>query len=145
LGADERLIKYAVRRRFPELPGERAEVGRDYLEKLVQFAVRVPSLSRPEIETYIGLLFAKKCKDFGSDISKACTWALSTESISQGRSFGYSAAKDILGEKPFPSGLEETLTLASRIAPILASGLNGNPRQCKRFLNTLLIRLAMGE
>jgi predicted KAP-like P-loop ATPase len=36
LGADERLVKYAVRRRFPELPGERAEVGRDYLEKLIQ-------------------------------------------------------------------------------------------------------------
>jgi predicted KAP-like P-loop ATPase len=40
LGADERLVKYAVRKRFPELPGERVEVGRDYLEKLVQFPVR---------------------------------------------------------------------------------------------------------
>lgn len=42
IGADERLIRYAVRRRFPELPGERAEVGRDYLEKLIQFPVRIP-------------------------------------------------------------------------------------------------------
>ena len=53
-------MKYAVRRRFPELPGERAEVGRDYLEKLVQFPVRIPPLGRAEMETYINLLFAEK-------------------------------------------------------------------------------------
>src|ERR1700691_1802808 len=34
IGADEELVRYAVRRRFPELPGDRREVGRDYLEKL---------------------------------------------------------------------------------------------------------------
>lgn len=37
LGADERLVRYAVRRRFPELPGEKAEVGRDYLENWCSF------------------------------------------------------------------------------------------------------------
>jgi predicted KAP-like P-loop ATPase len=58
LGADERLVRYAVRRRFPELPGERVEVGRDYLEKLIQFPIRVTPLGRMELETYIGLLFA---------------------------------------------------------------------------------------
>ena len=29
IGADERLIKHAVRRRFPEIPGDNTEVGRD--------------------------------------------------------------------------------------------------------------------
>src|SRR5660397_114055 len=32
IGADERLVHYAVRERFPELPGDRVDVGRDYLE-----------------------------------------------------------------------------------------------------------------
>ncbi|HEY7326602.1 MAG TPA: P-loop NTPase fold protein [Gemmataceae bacterium] len=145
LGADERLVKYAVRRRFPELPGERAEVGRDYLEKLVQFAVRVPSLSRVEIETYISLLFAKTCNVPEDGIKKACGWALSAESISQGRVFGFTAAKELFGEANFPPGLEDNLTLVTRIAPIIATGLNGNPRQCKRFLNTLLMRLEMAK
>jgi hypothetical protein len=145
LGADERLVKYAVRRRFPELPGERAEVGRDYLEKLVPFAVRVPSLSRAEIATYTALLFAKICKVPEDGIKKACEWALSAESISQSRVFGFAAAKELLGETNFPAGLEEDLTLAGRIAPIIATGLNGNPRQCKRFLNTLLMRLEMAK
>lgn len=145
LGADERLVKYAVRRRFPELPGERAEVGRDYLEKLVQFTVRVPSLSRFEIETFIALLFAKNCKVPEDGLKKACQWALATESINQGRAFNLSAAKTILGEGKLPVGLEEALTLTARIGPVLANGLNGNPRQCKRFLNTLLMRLSMAR
>jgi len=42
LGADERLVKYAVRRRFPELPGQLVEVGSDYLEKLIQYPIYVP-------------------------------------------------------------------------------------------------------
>ena len=57
IGADERLVRYAVRQRFPELPGENVEVGRDYLEKLVQFPVRLPALDAGEIETFINLLF----------------------------------------------------------------------------------------
>ena len=52
-------MKYAVRRRFPELPGQRVEVGSDYLEKLIQYPVYVPPLGRGEMETYINLLFAK--------------------------------------------------------------------------------------
>lgn len=48
-----------MRKRFPELPGERVEVGRDYLEKLVQFPVRVPPLGRAEMDTYISLLFTQ--------------------------------------------------------------------------------------
>ena len=43
IGADEELVRYAVRRRFPELPGDRREVGGDYLEKLIQFPIRIPA------------------------------------------------------------------------------------------------------
>ena len=32
------------------------------------------------------------------------------------------------------------LVLSDQIGPILASGTKGNPRQIKRFLNTLLLR-----
>lgn len=53
LGADERLVKYAVRRRFPELPGQLVEVGSDYLEKLIQYPIYVPPLGRGEMETEV--------------------------------------------------------------------------------------------
>jgi hypothetical protein len=37
------------------------------------------------------------------------------------------------------------LILSDQIGPILASGAKGNPRQIKRFLNTLLLRQKMAE
>lgn len=143
LGADERLIKYAVRRRFPELPGEKVEVGRDYLEKLIQYPIRIPSLGRSEMETYIALLFLE-ASSIGSDkIEAVHAWCTSSETIQSDRAFGYTAAKQIL--KEIPAELEEHLILSAQLAPLLSTGLNGNPRQCKRFLNTLILRLKMAE
>lgn len=146
LGADERLVKYAVRRRFPELPGERAEVGRDYLEKLVQFAVRVPSLGRSELETYINLLFFAKTTSPTSDAFKKAQEYITSSSAGSFLDvrFNYGIAKSILNDE-IPPELAEDLNIAQRIAPVLAVGLNGNPRQCKRFLNTLMMRLEMAK
>ncbi len=141
LGADERLVRYAVRRRFPELPGERAEVGRDYLEKLVQFAVRVPPLSRTEMETYIALLFSKACGLPQEQIAKACSFALTPDILSNGRAFNLTEASKYF--TTISTELKDKLALTSRLAPVLAVGLAGNPRQCKRFLNTLIIRQEM--
>jgi hypothetical protein len=142
LGADERLVKYAVRRRFPELPGERAEVGRDYLEKLVQFPVRVPPLGRGEMETYINLLFGKRAGMQADHFEKArqCVLKCDAKTLLDVR-FNYGVAQQLLGT--VPAELSEQLAIAQRIAPVLASGLNGNPRQCKRFLSALILRLQM--
>jgi KAP family P-loop domain len=146
LGADERLVKYAVRRRFPELPGERAEVGRDYLEKLIQFDIRIPSLGRSEMETYINLLFFEKTNNRDSELFKKAQ-----EYLRNGNDysfldvrFNYGIAQSI-SEGSIPEELSEDLIMAQRIAPVLAIGLNGNPRQCKRFLNKLMIRVEMAK
>ena len=141
LGADERLVKYAVRMRFPELPGERAEVGRDYLEKLIQFPVRVPSLSRAETTNYVGHLFVAGCKMEDEKRAELQRRALAGTAGQLGEVFDFlKAAAEVGG---CPAHLNENLALAARIGPILAAGLNGNPRQCKRFLNALVLRLRM--
>lgn len=144
LGADERLIRYAVRRRFPELPGERFEVGRDYLEKLIQFPIRIPSLGRGETESYINLLFTKLSSLSNEQKEKARECVIECEADSLfGVNFDLAIAQKIFD--PVPDDLAEHLALAQRIAPLLTSGLNGNPRQYKRFLNTLIIRLGMAR
>lgn len=144
LGADEYLVKYAVRKRFPELPGERAEVGRDYLEKLVQFPVRVPPLGRAAMETYIALLFTDLAAELDDKQRRqAREFAIKTNAENLSAvNFNLTIAQELFGDR-LPNTLKEQLTLAGRIAPVLASGLKGNPRQCKRFLNTLLMRLEM--
>lgn len=145
LGADERLVRYAVRRRFPELPGEKVEVGRDYLEKLIQFPIRVPPLGRAEMETYINLLFAKKSltKPEEFEAARQCVVNCPPTSVLDVR-YNHGIAEKTL-KRALPADLSENLALAQRIAPILATGLLGNPRQCKRFLNTLVMRLEMAK
>jgi len=38
-----------------------------------------------------------------------------------------------------------SLDVAKQLSSVLASGLNGNPRQCKRFLNAMEMRLSMAN
>lgn len=57
-------------------------------------------------------------------------------------SLDQAAVQKAIGKKLEPD-LEEALVLGDQISPVLATGLMGNPRQCKRFLNTLLMRLSM--
>lgn len=141
IGADERLIKYAVRRRFPEVPGDNIEVGRDYLEKLIQYPIRIPPLNSIELTTYINLLFAKlyntpevfetaRVKIIATKHSKGYQFAFDNDSFSD---FFTSNNSDFI----------DGISLCSQIVPVLSVGLNGNPRQTKRFLNAMLIRIKM--
>jgi len=145
IGADERLIQYAVRKQFPELPGTDTEIGRDYLEKLIQFPIRLPPLGGAEIESYINILFAKLTLG-EADFRKVC------EHVAQFRpnavsdlSYNIEVCRNLLGNNPVPTGLELDLDLTAQIASVLTPGLGGNPRRTKRFLNTLLLRMSMSE
>ncbi len=145
IGADEDLVKYAVRRRFPELPGDRREVGRDYLEKLIQFPIRIPSLGPAEVETYMSLLFASLSPGLEeADLKRACEMVTTADPATlTSASFNLAIA---LEQFPLmPESLKERLAMAERFAPLLGTIMNGNPRQCKRFLNTLLLRLKMAQ
>ena len=62
IAANERLVRRAVRQHFPDLVEAApevaanypsADVGREYLEKLIQVPVHVPPLARAEIATYV--------------------------------------------------------------------------------------------
>jgi hypothetical protein len=91
------------------------------------------------------LLFATASKDLTPEqkklvrnrIGEASTEALTTAA------FNISVARELL--KPLPQSLEDDLGMVERVAPLLGTIMNGNPRQCKRFLNTLLLRLGMAH
>ena len=142
IGADERLVKYAVRNRFPELPGDRTDIGRDYLEKLIQYAVRIPPMTRADTINYITLLFLQR-KISEEELNKCIKWITNTETIHEGKTFSSKEVSEIVID--LSDELREDLILAQRIGPILGVGLNGNPRQCKRFLNTLVMRIRMAK
>ncbi|EGR1075822.1 NTPase KAP [Vibrio cholerae] len=142
VAADEAMIEYSVRKHFPELPDSTGprDYARNYLEKLIQVPFRIPALGETETRIYVTLLLAGI--DLGEDdpdYSKLIDVA--REQLKRPwMSGGLDAAifRQALGSSAEKAN--NALVLSDQIGPILASGTKGNPRQIKRFLNTLLLR-----
>lgn len=60
IGADERHIQYAVKRKFKDIQGIEYDIGKEYLEKLIQYPIKIPRLNAREVEFYIACLFLEK-------------------------------------------------------------------------------------
>jgi energy-coupling factor transporter ATP-binding protein EcfA2 len=139
IAANREIVQAAIERRYPATHDGGSAVGKDYLEKILQVEVAVPPLSEPEAETYLNLLFAEL--RLGEEQMTQIR-AEATRRRSQGQfavAMNYGIANGVLGSvEPV---LEADFAIANRVAPILSRGLRGNPRQLKRFLNTLLLRL----
>ena len=48
-------------------------------------------------------------------------------------------------DKDIANNTRDEISIAKQLSPILSAGLNGNPRQCKRFLNSLSMREKMAS
>lgn len=140
IAANRAIVQAAVEHRFPAKTEGDPALGKDYLEKIVQIEIAIPPLAEPEAETYLNLLFAELRLD------EAAMTKIRNEATKRRRqshfsvAMNYGIAKGVLDV--VPPDLEADMTIANRIAPTLSRGLRGNPRQLKRFLNTLLLRLA---
>jgi len=144
IAADENLVKYAVSTKFPGYPEKSENIGRDYLEKLVQYPIKVPALGNSEIENYIKLLFADSVGIDKGIFEKVRIAALDLTSTSfQRLSLDYESVHEYISD--VPADLIEGFSLAEALAPILSVSLSGNPRQTKRFLNMLRIRMEMAR
>jgi hypothetical protein len=140
LAAHPAIIEAAVAHRYEGNREGDANLGRDYLEKIVQLPIAVPALSEPEVVSYINLLFAQR--HLGDDdfakIRAAAQRVRESNQVSVAMNYGL--AKEALGRELDPE-LQKEFGLANSIGPTLAQGLKGNPRQIKRFLNALTLRL----
>lgn len=142
VAADEAMIEYSVRKHFPDLPDSTGprDYARNYLEKLIQVPFRIPALGETETRIYVTLLLAGI--DLGEDSPDYIKLidAARAQLKRPWMSGGLNAAifRSALGNSADKAN--NALVLSDQIAPILASGTKGNPRQIKRFLNTLLLR-----
>ena len=136
----------AVDARYPELRGDGRPgkgIGAQYLEKMLQLKIAVPALAVPEAITYVNLLLAELHLP-------AADFARLREHVAAQRvtdSLGVVFNLGTLGDLGIavPPGLSADLQWAAAIAPVLARGSRGNPRQVKRFLNTLQLRRRAAE
>lgn len=147
VAADEVMIEYAVRKHFPDLPdttGPR-DYARNYLEKLIQVPFRIPPLGETETRIYVTLLLVGA--ELGEDDAEygrlICTARERLQRPWTSPTLDTTAVSDALQDKT--SRVQDALIISEQIGPILAGGTSGNPRQIKRFLNTLLLRHYMAR
>ncbi|MEI6575094.1 MAG: P-loop NTPase fold protein [Bacteroidota bacterium] len=142
IGADERQIRYAVNMKYPDVEGNQIDIGKEYLEKMIQYPIRIPQLGRKEVEFYIMYLLFEK--DFSQDLG-TIREIIASEKDKNFLDFEltYELIKNKSAE--LADKLKDTISLSKQISSVLAKGLNGNPRHCKRFLNSMELRIMMAE
>lgn len=144
IAADNDMIKHAVRRHFEGVPDDLLVTN--YFDKLIQVPIRVPPLGTQEVRAYMMLLFVENSElppDVKEKIrSGVCgqlrqTW--------QGKRVDRAYVQSL--HESFPPELIGRFDTADRLAPMMttASGILGNPRLIKRFLNALAIRMTISN
>ena len=138
IGADQRHIEYAVRTKFADIEGQEIDIGKEYLEKLIQYPILIPRLDTTEAQIYISCLLLQN--ELSPDTFAQVIDNLHCE---QKINFENVDLEKILHSLSVDCG--ETLIVASQLATLLGQRLNGNPRQFKRFLNMLELRLSQAK
>lgn len=146
IGADERILEYAINKHYPNNNASNEDRNRyspfsDYLEKLIQIPFKLPKLSFSEQETYILLLL---CRKFLPEALKEVPIEMFLKFRARDKHTKYSMEKikKDCSEKCIDFTSVERLV---PILPLMEHFLNGNPRQLKRFLNTLDLRLQLAD
>lgn len=139
IGADERLIQYSIKSKYKEVPGNNLDIGKEYLEKVIQYPLYIPQLTRAEVNQYLACLLLKQT--LSDEKFKEILGIVYTLTPDQDFSM------DLISHKApdLTENCKQEMALARQISSVLAPSINGNPRQCKRFLNTLYMRLKLAE
>ena len=96
--------------------------------------MNIPKLDELELERYLTCLLLETEI---SNIAECVKGENIYDPISQ--------EKLVNAHKDKEEEIKDALALSHIISPVLAAKLNGNPRQCKRFLNTLFMRISMAK
>jgi predicted CopG family antitoxin len=150
IGADPRIVSHAIAHHYKvkledfsnESTARNQKLITDYLEKLIQIPYNLPRLSDHEVETYLSLLFCKR--EGKKSYSKVLEAFYDSRKKNRYTIFGLADMIPML-DATEKSVLEKSIGLIASLAPVITEGLNGNPRQIKRFMNTFLLRRKLAD
>lgn len=148
IGADPRIVRHAIEFKYntdsiensPDAESRNKRIVSDYLEKLIQIPYNLPKLTDDEVETYLTLLFCKK--DLDLDFKKVLEAYNTHRKENRYGVYGIGDLEGILNTDELGK-LKDSITLIASLSSIITDGLNGNPRQIKRFLNTFMLRMRL--
>ena len=151
IAADENVIQYAIKKKYPKEHNYDPEISQEYIEKIIQLPIYIPELSSKDIENYLLLLVCQKYlveESFKSLLASIYESKIlireETISLSELHVF-----INNLSNKEFKNDNEEEfkkdIEIINKIKDIIAYTLKGNPRQAKRFLNTFITKKKLAE
>ncbi|WP_316205317.1 P-loop NTPase fold protein [Bradyrhizobium sp. SZCCHNS3004] len=144
IAADNDMIKHAVRKHFVGVNDDLLITN--YFDKLIQVPIRVPQLGTQEVRAYMMLLFVDN-----SDLADGDKEKIRAAMIGQLKRTWQGKKVDRAFVQGLGVNLPEFLIgqfdTAERLASLMttASGILGNPRLIKRFLNALSIRMTISK
>jgi predicted KAP-like P-loop ATPase len=145
IATDEAMIEYAVRRHYPDLPVSQADYTKHYLEKLIQIPIRLPSLNQLQTQNYIRfLLLQHHLQDDQERLQQICqAFERSHKTPYDPTALTYEFITQELGDTN--QDLRTVLHVGEQLGSSLATELRGNPRNIKRFMNTVFLRKRVAE
>ena len=147
VAADEAMIEYSVKQHFPDLPHthESTSYARNYLEKLIQVPFRIPSMGAQETKTYVTLLLVQNVVGENDEGFKGLLEKAKAGMIRpwDAKPLELVDVKTVSTSKK--SELAQAYLIGQQIGEKLAEGTSGNPRQIKRFLNSMLLRKEIAD
>lgn len=149
IAADENVIQYAIKKKYPHIEGSDVELSKEYIEKIIQLPIYIPELSSKDIENYLLLLVTQNYLstiDFQSLIEKI----YEGKYIIRDTRISLSEVKSLISELhlsyvPSEEKYMEDAIIIDSIRDIVSSTLKGNPRQAKRFLNTFVTKKLLAQ
>lgn len=150
IAADRRIVENAIKVRYIQALGptamtdeERASLVTDYLEKLVQVPYTLPKLAPHEVRSYLSLLLFKKLlPEKFAGLQQAYT-----DFLRQNRyaTFDLRPHVALTAGDSRQAQVDEHFRLIENGSDPITEGLKGNPRQIKRFLNGLWMRMELAR
>lgn len=148
IAADDNVIKYAIKKKYPKMEGMEVELSEEYIEKIIQIPIFIPDLSTKDIENYLLLLVIQshlKTDEFKLLIEKVYKRSF----ITRTNRITVEEILEICDESSFDyndnTQFYNDLKTIDNIRGIVSSTLKGNPRQAKRFLNTFITKKELAK
>lgn len=150
IAADDNVIQYAIKKKYPQIDGFNIELDKEYIEKIIQLPIQIPELSSKDIQNYLILLVMQKymkSEKFGEMIHEIeekkmmiADSPILLEQIHEINGNSEECYVDGTG-----SECEEIAGVILKIRQIVAYTLKGNPRQAKRFLNSFITKRQLSK
>jgi predicted KAP-like P-loop ATPase len=144
IAADDAMIRHAVKKHFGEIDDT---LVTNYFDKLIQVPIRVPPLGTQEVRAYMMMLYVENSTELSPDVKEKIRVGIckQLQHTWQGKRVDQTFVKTL--HDKFPDDLIGKFDTADRLAVLMttASGILGNPRLIKRFLNALSIRMSIAK